>query len=184
MSSSATPLPEIASKSINWSIALSVLLILAGFFALLVPFISGIGITVFIGWAMVISGIFHFVFAFKSHTTGSVLWEILLGALYVFSGFYLISHPLSGLLSLTLLLIVYLVFEGIIELVHAFQIRPRAGSGWLIFDGIITLILALMIWRSWPASTVWAIGTLVGISMIFSGFSRLMLSLAAKRALA
>ena len=99
MSSSATPLPEIASKSINWSIALSVLLILAGFFALLVPFISGIGITVFIGWAMVISGIFHFVFAFKSHTTGSVLWEILLGALYVFSGFYLISHPaLSGLL--------------------------------------------------------------------------------------
>ena len=182
MSTDATPLRDIASKSIGWSIFLSILLILAGLFALLIPFISGIGITVFIGWMMFLSGVFHFVLAFKTHTTGSVLWEILLGIVYVFAGFYLIFHPLSGLLSLTFLLILYLVFEGILELVHGFQVRPRAGSGWIIFDGIITLILAIMIWRAWPSSTVWAIGTLVGISMLFSGFSRLMLSLAARKA--
>jgi uncharacterized membrane protein HdeD (DUF308 family) len=182
MSTDATPLREIARKSIGWSIFLSILLILAGLFAILIPFISGIGITVFVGWAMFLSGVFHFVLAFKTHTTGSVLWEILLGIVYVFAGFYLIFHPLSGLLSLTFLLILYLVFEGILELVHGFQVRPRAGSGWIIFDGIITLILAIMIWRAWPSSTVWAIGTLVGISMLFSGFSRLMLSLAARKA--
>ena len=110
------------------------------------------------------------------------MWEILLGIVYVFAGFYLIFHPLSGLLSLTFLLILYLVFEGVLELIHGFQVRPRAGSGWIIFDGILTLILAILLWRAWPSSSVWAIGTLVGISMLFSGFSRLMLSLAARRA--
>jgi uncharacterized membrane protein HdeD (DUF308 family) len=184
MSSAATPLPEIVRKSIGWSIALSVLLILAGFFALLIPFISGIGITLFIGWLMILSGITHFVFAFKTHTTGGVLWELLLGAVYLFAGVYLILHPLAGLLTLTLFLACYLLFEGIFEIVQYFQIRPRHGAGWLLFDAIITLILAFLIWRSWPSSSVWVIGTLIGISMLFSGISRLMLSLAARRALA
>jgi uncharacterized membrane protein HdeD (DUF308 family) len=58
------------------------------------------------------------------------------------------------------------------------------GSGWLLFDGVVTLILALLIWRTWPSDTEWVIGTLVGISMLFSGISRLRLSLAARRALA
>ena len=148
MSSAANPIPELVPKSINWSIFLSVLLILAGLCALLVPFISGLGITLFIGWAMLLSGVFHLIFAFKTHTTGSVLWELLLGAVYIISGLYLILHPLSGLVSLTFLLVIYLVFESILEFVHAYQVRPRAGSGWLIFDGIITLLLAIMIWRS------------------------------------
>ena len=76
-----------------------------------------------------------------------------------------------------------LFVEAIVEFIQFFQLRPRHGAGWLLVDGIVTLILAIMIWRSWPASSVWVIGTLVGISMIFSGFSRLMLSLAAKRIL-
>ena len=86
------------------------------------------------------------------------------------------------LLTLTLFLAAYLLFEGIFEIIQFFQIRPRHGAGWLLLDAAITLILAIMIWRAWPASSVWVIGTLVGISMIFSGFSRLMLALAAKRA--
>jgi uncharacterized membrane protein HdeD (DUF308 family) len=183
MSSPATPLPEIAGKAINWSIALSILLILAGLFALLVPDISGIGVTLFIGWAILISGIFHLVFAFKSHTTSTVLWELLLGVVYLFTGVYLVMHPLAGLITLTLFLACYLFFEGVFEIIQSFQVRPRHGSGWLLFDGIITLLLAILIWRSWPSSTIWVIGTLIGISMLFSGFSRLMLSLAAKRAI-
>ncbi len=67
------------------------------------------------------------------------------------------------------------------EFILSFRLRPLPGSGWLLFDGIITLILAMMIWRTWPSSSEWVIGTLVGISMLFSGISRLMLSLAARR---
>jgi uncharacterized membrane protein HdeD (DUF308 family) len=77
-------------------------------------------------------------------------------------------------------LAIYLFAEGVLELILSFQIRSRQGRGWLLLDGIVTLILGVLIWRTWPASTEWAIGTLVGISMIFSGTTRLMLSLAAR----
>jgi uncharacterized membrane protein HdeD (DUF308 family) len=183
MSTTPATLSGLAPKAINWSIALSVLLILAGLFAIFIPAISGLAITLIFGWLMIISGITHFVFAFKTHTTGGVIWELLVGAVYVFTGVYLILHPVDALFALTLILACYLLFEGIVEIIQYFQIRPRHGAGWLLFDAIITLILAVMIWRSWPASSVWVIGTLVGISMLFSGFSRLMLSLTAKRVL-
>ena len=179
---SPTPLSHIAGTAVNWSIALSILLILAGFFAILIPSISGIAITLFIGWTILIGGITHFIMAFKTHTRGGLLWELLFGALYLFAGGYLIFHPLSGLLSLTLLLAAYLLVAGIIEIIHAFQVRPRHGTAWLWINAVITLILAIMIWKTWPVSSTWAIGTLVGLSMLFSGFSRLMVSLAAKRA--
>jgi hypothetical protein len=80
MSSSAPTAPEFTGKAINWSIFLSLCLIIAGFFTLLVPFVGGIGVAIFIGWAMVISGITHFIFAFKTPTAGSLIWELLVGA--------------------------------------------------------------------------------------------------------
>jgi uncharacterized membrane protein HdeD (DUF308 family) len=181
MSTSASPIADFVPKSLNWSIFLSVLLILAGIIALFLPMVSGLGITLFLGWLLIVSGVTHFIFAFKSHHTGHLIWELLLGAVYVFTGIYLILHPVAGLLTLTLFLAIYLFFEGILEVFQFFQIRPRHGAGWLLFDAAITLILAIMIWRAWPASSVWVIGTLVGLSMIFSGFSRLMLALAARR---
>ena len=183
MSSTPTPLAAIAHTSINWSIALSILLIIAGFIGIVVPEISGLAVTLFIGWLLIISGVTHLIFAFKVHTARRIFWEVLLGIVYLVAGIYLIAHPGSGLESLTLILAFYLFFEGILELILAFQLRPLSGWGWTLFDGIVTLILAFMIWRTWPYSTVWAIGTLVGISMLFSGFSRLMLSLAARRIL-
>jgi uncharacterized membrane protein HdeD (DUF308 family) len=183
MSTAPSTLSALAPKAINWSIALSVLLILAGLIAICIPFLSGVAITLIFGWLMILSGITHFIFAFKTHTTGGRLWELLIGIVYLFTGVYLILHPLDALLVLTLILSCYLFVEAIVEFIQFFQLRPRHGAGWLLVDGIVTLILAIMIWRSWPASSVWVIGTLVGISMIFSGFSRLMLSLAAKRIL-
>jgi uncharacterized membrane protein HdeD (DUF308 family) len=183
MSTTPVTLSGLAPKAVNWSIALSVLLIILGLFAILIPSISGIAITLFFGWAMILSGITHLIFAFKTHTTGGRIWELLVSAVYLVTGFVLLSHPLDGLLVLTLVLAYYLCFEGVVEVIHYFQIRPRHGAVWLLVDGIITLILAIMIWRAWPASSIWVVGTLVGISMIFSGFSRLMLSLAAKRVL-
>lgn len=183
MSSSPSTILSIAHKSIGWSIFLSILLILAGLFAIFIPFISGVGVTIFIGWLLIVSGVTHFIFAWKVHITSRKLWEFLVGLVYLAAGIYLIAHPLAGLLSLTLILAFYLLFEAIFEFILAFQLRPAPGWGWTLFDGIVTLILAFLIWRTWPASTVWAIGTLVGISMLFSGFSRLMLSLTAHRLL-
>jgi uncharacterized membrane protein HdeD (DUF308 family) len=77
---------------------------------------------------------------------------------------------------------VYLVIEGVLEFVLAVRLRPLPGSGWLFVDGVVTLILSFLIWRTWPWSSEWAIGVLVGVSMLFSGITRLMISLAARRA--
>jgi uncharacterized membrane protein HdeD (DUF308 family) len=176
-------LTAFANRSTGWSIALSVLLIVVGFLAIVHPGISGLGMTIFIGWLLIIGGFFHLIFGWRVHTAGRVIWQILIGLLYLFAGFYLIRHPARGLVTLTLILAFYLFFEGIFQIILAFQLRPNPGWGWMIFNGIVTLILCFMIWRTWPSSSVWAIGTLVGISMLFSGFSRLMLSMAARRLL-
>lgn len=166
-------------RSFGWSITLSVILILAGIAAILLPPVIGVGVTLFIGWLLIISAITHFVFAWKSHTAGSILWEALVGVVYLVAGVYLILHPLAGLISLTLVLAIYLLVEGIFEIILAFIVVR--GRGWILFDGIITVILSFLIWRTWPSSSVWVIGTLVGISMLFSGFSRLMYSFACRR---
>ena len=92
----------------------------------------------------------------------------------------MLMNPLLGVLSLTLVLAVFLLFEGILEIALYFRIRRIPFAGWVLFDGIITLILGGLIWAQWPSSAVWVIGTLVGISLIFSGVSRFMLSLAVR----
>jgi uncharacterized membrane protein HdeD (DUF308 family) len=170
----------IMKKAVGWSIGLSVLMIVAGFLAIAVPQAAGIAVNILVAWLLVFSGAAHLVFAWHTRTTGGMLWELLLGVLYIFVGAYLLFHPVAGLASLTLALAIYLFAEGVLELILSFRLSPIPGSRWLLFDGIITLILSVLIWRTWPSSTEWVIGTLVGISMLFSGVSRLMLSLAAR----
>jgi uncharacterized membrane protein HdeD (DUF308 family) len=180
MNDATTACSSIPRKALGWSIALSTFLILAGLVAIALPPIMGLGVTLYIGWLLILSAIAHFAFAWKAHSAGAVLWEILVGLIYLFAGVYLILHPLAGLLSLTLLLAIYLLVEGIFEIILGFKLT-RNGRFWMILEGVVTIILAIMIWRTWPFSTIWAIGTLVGISMIFSGFSRLMFALACRR---
>lgn len=164
----------------GWSIAVSLLMILAGILAIGLPLVAGIAVNIIVAWLLVFCGVAHFAFGWHLRGIGGVIWQVLLGILYVGVGVYLLVHPLAGLLTLTLLLAAYLFAEGVLELILAFRMGQRQGRGWLLLDGVVTLILAVMIWRTWPASTEWVIGTLVGISMIFSGATRLMLSLAAR----
>jgi uncharacterized membrane protein HdeD (DUF308 family) len=156
-------------------------MILAGVLAIVVPLVAGIAVTIFFGWLLVFAGLAHLAFGWQTRSTGEVLWELLVGVVYILVGGYLLFSPAVGLVSLTLGLAIYLFAEGVLEFILAFRLRPTPGFGWLFVDGIITLILAILIWKTWPSSTAWVIGTLVGISILFSGIARLMLSLAARR---
>lgn len=166
----------------GWSIGISVLMIAAGVLAIALPQVAGIAINLVVAWLLVFSGMAHLAYAWHSRTTGGSTWEILLGALYAGIGAYMLFHPLAGLATLTLVLAIYLFFEGVLELVLSLIIRPIPGWGWLMADGIITLILGGLIWTSWPSSAEWIIGTLVGISILLSGITRLMISLARRSA--
>jgi uncharacterized membrane protein HdeD (DUF308 family) len=172
-------------KEINrvtgWSIWPSVIMIVAGIMAIIMPWASGIAVTILVGWTLGFSGCAHLAYGWHNRGGAGLLWAILLGILYIAAGGYILLHPLVGLQSLTLVLAVYLLVEAILEFILSFQLRPVPGSRWLLLDGIITLVLAIVIWRTWPASTLWVIGTLVGISILFSGLARLMISLTARR---
>jgi uncharacterized membrane protein HdeD (DUF308 family) len=174
----------IAKQSVGWAIALSVLLILAGILAIVVPPAAGIGVAIVVAWLVLLGGIAHLAIAWHIRSTGGMVWELLVGLLYLAVAAYMLLWPVAGLASLTLLLAAYLFGRGILELILGFRIRHLSGSSWLFFDGVIALILGAMIGLSWPSSSEWAIGTLIGISMLFAGITRLPMALAARRLVA
>jgi uncharacterized membrane protein HdeD (DUF308 family) len=178
-----SPLGGMLGRGSGFPTWYSVLLIIVGFFALALPFEAGIAIAIVVAILVIVAGIAHLAGSLAARSTGGFFWRLLVGCAYLIAGVYLLMHPKLSLVSLTLALAILFFVEAIFHIVTYFQIRTRAGSGWLLFDGIVTLILAVMIWRSWPASAVWALGTIVGINLLMSGFTRLMYSRASKTGL-
>jgi uncharacterized membrane protein HdeD (DUF308 family) len=172
---------EIARHASTWSIVWGVLLIIFGMLAIASPFLAAVAVNGLIAWLIVFSGIVHIVLAFHSHGAGSMIWKLLVGLAYICFGAYLILHPVIGVATLTLLLASLFLIEGILNIILFFKMRSLRGSSWMLVDGIITLLLGLMIYIQWPSSTAWAIGILVGVSMIMSGISRVMLTLAVRK---
>jgi len=166
----------------TWSIMLSVLMIAAGVVAIGLPLMTGIAIGAIIAWLLLFSGALHVAFAWRGHGAAGVLWEILVGVAYGAIGIVLLRHPVAELASLTLAIEIYLFVEAILEFVLWFRLRTSPGRAWLLIDGVITLVLAVMIGSTWPSSATWVVGTLMGISMFFSGISRLVPALVGRRA--
>jgi uncharacterized membrane protein HdeD (DUF308 family) len=170
---------QAAGASIGWGIVMIAL----GILALFLPLATGIGISIAAAWIIVFSGIAYVASAFAARGAGSFLWRLLIGAVYILGGLYLAFNPGLALASFTLAMAVIFFIEGVLETLVFFQFRTLPGSGWVLFDGLVTLFLAYLIWRPWPGSSTWAIGTILGINLITSGFTRLMYSVAAHRTL-
>lgn len=165
----------------GWSIVWGVLLIVFGILAIGSPFVAAVAVNVLIAWLIMFAGVVHLVLAFHAHRAGSFIWKLLVGLAYFFFGIYLIMHPVLGVVALTLVLAALFLIEGILDIILFSQMRSIRGSGWVLFDGIVTVLLALLIYLHWPSSSLWVIGTLVGISMIMSGATRITLSLAVRK---
>ena len=168
-------------KASGWSIAWGFLLVVLGILAVGQPLLAGIAVNGLIAWLIVLGGVVHLVLAFHARSAGSFIWRLLVGLAYIAFGGYLLMHPLLGVASLTLLLASLFLIEGVLDIVSYTRLRPAKGAGWLLFDGLVTLLLSLLIWVHWPSSSAWAIGTLVGVSLIMSGVARVMMSVAARR---
>ena len=175
---------EIVRQASTLSILWGVLLIILGTAAVAAPFLAAVAVNAAIAWLIVLAGVVHLALAFHAHRAGSLIWKLLVGIAYVFFGGYLIVHPVAGVVSLTLVLASLFLVEGILDVVLFFKMRAMQGSSWVLLDGIVTLLLGGMIYMQWPSSSAWAIGTLVGVSMIISGVTRVMLSFAVRKATA
>jgi len=174
----------IFKRATGWGIFFSILLIVLGVLAIALPLIAAIAVTTVVAWLMIFGGLTHLSVAFSSRGAGSFFWELLVSIAYIFAGGYMAFHPLIGVATLTLLLTSFFLVEGVLEIAAFFQVRGHGGAGLMLLDGIITIALAGMIWAQWPSSAAWAIGIIVGISMLVSGWKWLMISLISSKALA
>ena len=171
----------LVKKATNWFIAVAVLFILLGIFAIAEPFAAGLGVTLLVGWLLVFGAVAHFFAAFKGHGAKHVILQVVVGIVYLIGGLYFLTHPIMGVSTLTLLLSGVILAEGVLEVVAYFRRKSMHGASWMLINGIVTLLLGGLIWFHWPSSSVWAIGTLVGVNLLMTGIARLMLGLAARK---
>jgi uncharacterized membrane protein HdeD (DUF308 family)/ElaB/YqjD/DUF883 family membrane-anchored ribosome-binding protein len=170
-----------AKKNSGFLIFLGVMTIIFGVLAVGAPLITGITVAVMVGFLLLFMGIARIVHAFKSGQWGTGIWGTIIGLLAVIAGLMTIFRPMAGLMSLTLFLAAYFLVDGVCEIIAAFKIKPDQGWGWLLFNGIIAVLLGAMIWRQWPVSGAWAIGILVGVHILMSGWSMVILGTGARR---
>ena len=171
MQRAADAVDRLARTGTTMGIAILVL----GVLALIAPFLAGTAVVVLVAVALIAAGIANVLFAFKADSLGRGILAGLFGGVAVLAGVAMLARPLLGLASLTMLLVVYFLLDGIFSTIAAFRLKPISGWGWVLFGGLVSILLAVLIGRQWPVSGTWAVGVLVGVGLIFRGLSLIML---------
>jgi len=175
------PVVKAAQRFSGWLIVAAILFLVLGVFAIIEPAVAGLGVALLVGWLLIFGGVSHLISAFEGGGARRVLFQILAGVVFLIGGYYLLTHPLLGLGTLTLLLAATILAAGVCEIITYFRLKAEQASGWMLFNGIVALLLGGMIWLHWPSSSVWAIGTLVGVNLLLTGITRLMVGLTGRR---
>src|SRR5262249_19631252 len=134
-----------------WLIAVAVVFIILGMIAIVEPGVAGLAVAILVGWLLIFGGLTHLIAAFSGGGAGRVIWQVILAIIYIIGGVYFLTHPLVGLGTLTLLLAGIILAEALLEFVAYFRRRAEGGSGWLLVNGLITLMLGGLIWIHWPS---------------------------------
>lgn len=166
---------EIKKRS-TWGIVMGCITAAIGVFLIVYPMAAGAVTTVLLGWAMTFVGIAQFIFALESQTVGSFFWKLGLSLAFGIGGIAVVAAPLQGLAALTGIVGAVLLLQAVLLAVAAFQLRPAEGWGWTLADAAGSLLLGGLILAGWPSSSLWAIGTLVGLSVVMSGVSKIMIA--------
>ena len=168
----------------HWGLFLfeGILLVLLGAAAIILPVVATLAFTLVIGWLFLISGGVGLVTTFWMRNAPGFWWALLSAVIGIAAGVILLGWPISGTVSLTLVLIAFFIVEGIATLMYAFEHRAQLSGrwGWMLMSGIVDLILAGIIFAGLPGSATWALGLLVGINMLFGGTAMIGMALAAR----
>jgi uncharacterized membrane protein HdeD (DUF308 family) len=149
----------------GWFLALGIVFMLAGIAA--IAFLAG--------------GVLMIVHSFSSARWQGFLLGLLIGILYLVAGGWLAFFPLTGIITLTILLAALFLAEGVLEVIMAFRVRPHEGWGWLLLSGLVAVAVGVMIGMNLPSSATWAIGLLTGVNLLSTGVSFIVLALAGRR---
>lgn len=164
-----------------WFLGLGIIFIIGGVFAIATPFIAALAVTTVFAVVLVWIGIMQIIQAFGVTGWGGFIWQLIIGIVMLIGGVAIWINPVLGALTLTVVVAAVFLAKGVVQIILSFQMRPHSGWGWVLTAGILSALVGLIIWIGWPVSTAWALGYLAGISLIFSGWSYIMLSMAARR---
>jgi uncharacterized membrane protein HdeD (DUF308 family) len=153
---------------------LGVVAIILGVLAMLMPVLAGASVVLFLGVLVLAAGIVRMIWAFGSDSVGKGMLKFAVGVLTLLCGIVLLAHPLFASVVLTLVLAIYFVVDGIVEIVAGIKRRPGLGWMWMLVGGIVSILLGVIIWRQFPLSGIWAIGILLGIKLFFVGLIMIM----------
>ena len=176
----STPSYSIQPTALRPSIFWPVIMILVGIVALWLPAASSIGVARLLGWLMVFDAVFQLIHAFRSKGAGHIVWKVLVAIIYGVAGIYFLVHPFLAVAVVTLALAVFFLIEGVVDVFSYLGTHRGGASFWILINGIVSIILAVMIWRHWPTGSLWVLGVLVGIGLLMTGVSRLMIALAVR----
>src|SRR5262249_20032948 len=154
-----------------WYLVQSGLMILAGILALVYPAMSSVAVVLFLGWLLIISGILQGISLIGAHHVPHFWLQLVSVVLFVIFGLLVLLNPAESLVTLTLLLIVLFMVEGISKVIFALTIRPLANWGWVLASGIVGILLAFYLWANIPITAIWLIGVLLGIELICEGIA-------------
>jgi uncharacterized membrane protein HdeD (DUF308 family) len=171
---------EALARSWKALMAVGVIAIVVGCVAILIPAVFSVGTAIFIGWILLIAGAFLVAGAFTAHSIGTVLLRLLWAFLTLAVGLYLIVEPHNGTLTLTLLLGIYFLFMGVTRITVAFVGRGQPNAGLVALSGFAGLLIGILVLAKLPSSADWAIGLLVGIDLIFAGWTLTSVALVGK----
>jgi uncharacterized membrane protein HdeD (DUF308 family) len=152
-----------------WYLVQSALMILAGIVALVYPVMSSVAMVIFLGWLLIISGVLQGISLIGARHVPHLWLQLISVVLFVIVGVLFLRNPGESLVTLTLLLIVFFMVEGISKVIFALTIRPFPNWGWVLASGIVGILLAFYLWASIPVSAVWVLGVLLGIELICEG---------------
>jgi uncharacterized membrane protein HdeD (DUF308 family) len=160
---------ETVKRHSLWYLIQGALMVIAGVLALIYPLVSTVAVVVFLGWLLIISGILQGISLFDARRVPHFWLQLVSVVLSVIIGVLFLRDPGQALLVLTLLLIVFLMVEGISKVIFSLTIRPFPNWGWVLASGIIGILLALYLWASLPITAIWLLGVLLGIQLICEG---------------
>jgi uncharacterized membrane protein HdeD (DUF308 family) len=165
-------------KNRTWFIILGVVLLVVGIVAILFPFVTTVAAKTVLGWLFLIGGVFQIFHAFSTQKWTAFFLNLVIAILYVIVGAWLAFFPLAGIITLTILLAAMFIAQGILEIGMSMRLRSQDGWVWVLVSGLIAIAVGVLIFAQLPSSAVWAIGLLVGINLISSGWAYLFLALA------
>ena len=158
-----------------------IVLIVLGVLALVLPLAAALAIELLLGWLLLAGGVVQSVHAFRTPSAARFWWQLGIGVLYTIGGLLLLLNPLQGVLTLTVVLSVLFLLEGVFKLLLALQLRAARGWTWLLVSGLLALVLGVLLLADLPGTAVWALGLMLGINLLIGGMALVSLAQAAQR---